>query len=103
MIIATTDLIYGKNCEPLGLVSGNIVQSTNLVKDFGAGLKSLVGGELKAYTQMMIEARASAEQRMIEEAQRLGADAIVGMRYMSAAITPQAAEVLAYGTAVKFV
>ena len=84
MIIATTDLIYGKNCEPLGLVSGNIVQSTNLVKDFGAGLKSLVGGELKAYTQMMIEARASAEQRMIEEAQRLGADAIVGMRYMSA-------------------
>lgn len=88
MIIATTDLIYGKNCEPLGLVSGNIVQSTNLVKDFGAGLKSLVGGELKAYTQMMIEARASAEQRMIEEAQRLGADAIVGMRYMSASITP---------------
>lgn len=103
MIIATTDLIYGKNCEPLGLVSGNIVQSTNLVKDFGAGLKSLVGGELKAYTQMMIEARASAEQRMIEEAQRLGADAVVGMRYMSASITPQAAEVLAYGTAVKFV
>ena len=103
MIIATTDLIYGKNCEPLGLVSGNIVQSTNLVKDFGAGLKSLVGGELKAYTQMMIEARASAEQRMVEEAQRRGAGAIVGMRYMSGSITPQAAEVLAYGTAVKFV
>ena len=73
MIIATTDLIYGKNCEPLGLVSGNIVQSTNLVKDFGAGLKSLVGGELKAYTQMMIEARASAEQRMIED---LGFDSL---------------------------
>ncbi|MGI6108381.1 MAG: heavy metal-binding domain-containing protein [Eubacteriaceae bacterium] len=103
MLVITSDFVYGKNCEALGLVSGNTVQSTNLVKDIGAGFKSMVGGELKSYTEMMTQARQLAEDRMVEQAKSLGADAIISMRFTSGAVTQNSAEVLAFGTAVKFI
>ncbi|MGL4549443.1 YbjQ family protein [Eubacterium aggregans] len=87
----------------MGLVLGNTVQTVHLGKDFMAGLKTLVGGEAKGYNEMMTNARELATQRMITEAEALGADAIVGVRYSSDAIMENAAEILAYGTAVKFV
>lgn len=86
----------------LGLVKGNVVQSKNLGKDIGAGFKTLVGGELKGYTEMLQEARQIATKRMVDEAESLGADAVIGMRFASSAIMQGAAEVIAYGTAVKF-
>lgn len=103
MILVNTDYISGKNLEMLSLVKGSTIQSKNLGKDMLAGFKSMVGGELKAYTEMMNEARALATKRMVEEAERLGADAIVNIRYASSAVIQGAAEVIAYGTAVKFV
>ena len=103
MILVNTDYITGKNLEMLGMVKGSTIQSKNLGRDITQGFKTLVGGELKAYTEMMNEARALATKRMTEEAQRLGADAIVNIRYASAAVMQGAAEVRAYGTAVKFV
>ena len=103
MILVNTDYISGKNLEMLSLVKGSTIQSKNLGKDMLAGFKSMVGGELKAYTEMMNEARALATKRMVEEAERLGADAIVNIRYASSAVVQGAAEVIAYGTAVKFV
>ena len=103
MILVNTDYISGKNLEMLSLVKGSTIQSKNLGKDMLAGFKSMVGGELKAYTEMMNEARAMATKRMVEEAERLGADAIVNIRYASSAVIQGAAEVIAYGTAVKFV
>ena len=102
MILVNTDYITGKNLEMLGMVKGSTIQSKNLGRDITQGFKTLVGGELKAYTEMMNEARALATKRMTEEAQRLGADAIVNIRYASAAVMQGAAEVMAYGTAVKF-
>jgi uncharacterized protein YbjQ (UPF0145 family) len=102
MLIVTTENIPGKNLKLLGIVKGGVVQSKHLGKDIGAGLKTLIGGELKGYTEMMNEARALATKRMVEEASELDADAIVCFRYASSAITSGAAEVLAYGTAVKF-
>lgn len=103
MIIVNTDYITGKNLEMLGLVKGSTIQSKHIGKDFMQGMKTLVGGELKAYTKMMDEARNIATSRMTEEAKALGADAIVNVRYASSAIVQGAAEVIAYGTAVKFV
>ncbi|MEE3378208.1 MAG: YbjQ family protein [Lachnospiraceae bacterium] len=103
MILATTDTVNGKNAEVLGLVKGSTIQTVNAVRDIGAGLKTLVGGELTKYNEMMNNARALATKRMVEEAEALGADAIVGMRYTSASVMQNAAEVMAYGTAVKFV
>ena len=103
MILVNTDYISGKNLEMLSLVKGSTIQSKNLGKDMLVGFKSMVGGELKAYTEMMNEARALATKRMVEEAERLGADAIVNIRYASSAVIQGAAEVIAYGTAVKFV
>jgi len=88
--------------ETLGLVRGSTVQSKHLGKDVLQALKSLVGGELSEYTEMMNEARALATKRMVEDAEKLGADGIVNIRYASAAIMKNAAEVIAYGTAVKF-
>ena len=88
--------------ETLGLVRGSTVQSRHLGKDVLQALKSLVGGELGAYTEMMNEARALATKRMAEDAQKIGADGVVNIRYASAAIMKNAAEVIAYGTAVKF-
>ena len=101
MILATTDTINGKELETLGLVKGSTVQTVNAFRDIGAGLKGLVGGELPKYNEMMNNARALATKRMVEEAERLGADAIVGIRYASASIMQGAAEVMSYGTAVK--
>lgn len=102
MIIVTTEQIPGKALQPLGLVKGGIVQSKHIGKDILAGFKTIIGGELTGYTEMMNEARAMATKRMTEEAERLGADAIVCVRYLSSSIAQSAAEVVAYGTAVKF-
>jgi uncharacterized protein YbjQ (UPF0145 family) len=102
MIISTTFDIPGKSVsELLGPVMGNTVRSKNVGKDIGAGLKSIVGGELKSYTAMLTEAREEALNRMAAAAGQLGADAVVGVRYTTSAITEGAAELLAYGTAVK--
>ena len=102
MILVNTDYISGKELETLGLVKGSTIQSKNFGKDILQGIKSLIGGELKAYTEMMNEARALATKRMVEDAQKLGADGVVNIRYASSAIMQSAAEVIAYGTAVKF-
>ncbi|MDE6202627.1 MAG: YbjQ family protein [Lachnospiraceae bacterium] len=101
MIIVNTDYINGKELEMLGLVKGSTIQSKNIGRDITQGFKTIVGGELKAYTEMMNEARELATKRMIEDAERLHADAIVNVRYASSAIMQGAAEVMAYGTAVK--
>ena len=102
MKLLSIEHIPGQEFEALGLVKGTIVQSKNLGKDFMAGMKTLVGGELTKYNEMMNNARALATKRMVESAQQLGADAIIAMRYSSASVTQAAAEVMAYGTAVKF-
>ena len=102
MLIVTTEQIAGKEIEMLGLVKGSTIQTVNAFRDIGAGLKTLVGGELKKYTEMMDNARRIATERMLDEANRLGADAIVCTRYATSAIMQSAAEVMAYGTAVKF-
>ena len=102
MILATTDTIAGKELETLGLVKGSTIQTVHVGKDIGAAFKTLVGGELKGYNDMMNTARALATKRMVEEAEAMGADAIVGLRYGSSTVTASAAEIMAYGTAVKF-
>ena len=102
MLIVTTEYISGKELEMLGLVKGTTIQTKHLGKDITQSFKTLVGGELGAYTEMMNDARALATKRMVQEAEALGADAIVGVRYGSAAVMQGAAEVFAYGTAVKF-
>ena len=96
-----TDYITGKELELLGLVKGSTIQCRNIGKDLSQGLKTLVGGELKAYTQMMNEARELAVRRMVEEAEALGADAVINVRYTSSSVMQGAAEVIAYGTAAK--
>ena len=101
MLIVTTEMISGKDFETLGLVKGSTIQSKNIGKDIGSSFKTLVGGELKAYTKMMDEASALATKRMVEEAEGMGADAIVSFRYSSSSVMAGAAEVIAYGTAVK--
>ena len=103
MILVNTDYISGKELETLSLVKGSTIQSKHLGKDIMQSLKTLVGGELRDYNEMMNEARALATKRMVEEAEALGADAIVNIRYASSAVMQGAAEVIAYGTAVKFV
>ena len=102
MILVNTDYIAGKELEMLGLVKGSTIQSVNVGKDIGQAFKGLVGGEMKSYNEMMNNARALATKRMVQEAEELGADAIVNIRYSSAAVMQSAAEVMAYGTAVKF-
>ncbi len=103
MLLVTTKTISGKNLEMLGLVKGSTIQSKNIGRDIGSSFKTLVGGELVSYNEMMNEARALATKRMVEEANALGADAIVALRYSSSSVMAGAAEVMAYGTAVKFV
>ncbi len=102
MILVNTDYISGKELETLGLVQGSTIQSKNIGRDISQGFKTLVGGELKAYTDMMNEARALATKRMVREAEALGADGVVNIRYASSTVMQGAAEVIAYGTAVKF-
>ena len=103
IILVNTDYISGKELEMLGLVKGSTIQSKHVGKDILQSFKTLVGGELKAYNDMMNEARAIATKRMVAEAEALGADAVVNVRYASAAVVQGAAEVIVYGTAVKFV
>ena len=103
MILVNTDYISGKEFEMLGLVKGSTIQSKNIGRDITQGLKTIVGGELTAYNEMMNDARALATKRMVAEAEELGADAVVNIRYASAAVMQGAAEVMAYGTAVRFV
>jgi uncharacterized protein YbjQ (UPF0145 family) len=102
MILVNTDYIPGKEFEMLGLVKGSTIQSRNIGRDITQAFKTLVGGELKAYNEMMNEARALSTKRMVEDAKAMGADAIVNIRYASASVMSGAAEVLAYGTAVRF-
>ena len=102
MILSTTESISGKELETLGLVKVSTIQTVNAVRDIGAGLKTLVGGELTRYNEMMNDARALATKRMVAEAEAMGADAVVAIRYSSASVMQSAAEVMAYGTAVKF-
>ena len=102
MKIYTVENLPGLKIEEvLGLVKGEIVQSKHFGKDFMAGMKTIVGGEIKSYTEMISEARKIATERMIEEAEKLGANAIIGVRFGSSAVMQGAAEMIAYGTAVK--
>lgn len=103
MIIVNTDYISGKELEMIGMVKGSTIQSKNIGHDIGQSFKTLVGGELKSYTDMMNAARQLATDRMVQEAQSLGADAVVNVRFASSAVMAGAAEVMAYGTAVKFI
>ncbi len=102
MILVTTDFISGKELETIAMVKGSTVQCKNVGKDIMSGFKNLVGGEMRSYTEMMDEARAIATRRMVEEAEHLGADGVIGIRYSSSAIMQGAKEIMAYGTAVKF-
>ena len=102
MLLLNIEYVPGKEIEALGLVKGTVVQSKNFGKDFMAGMKTLVGGEITGYTETLIEARQIATKRMVDEAESLGADAIINIRYGSASVMQGAAEVIAYGTAVRF-
>lgn len=101
MKLLNIDSIPGKKIEAIGLVRGTVVYSKNFGKDFMAGLKTLVGGEIVGYTEMLNEARAIATKRMVDQAEELEADAIVNIRYGSSSLMQGAAEIVAYGTAVK--
>ena len=103
MVLVNTDYITGKKFEMIGLVRGTMIQSVHFGKDIMNSFKTLVGGELTSYTQMMNEARAVATKRMSEEAESMGADAIINIRYASIQVMQGAAEIMAYGTAVKFI
>lgn len=101
MIVVNTESVTGREIKShLGLVMGNTIRSKNVGKDIGAGLKNLVGGELRSYTKMLTEARQEALDRMSEEAEAVGADAVINVRFTTSQITGGAAELLAYGTAV---
>ena len=101
MLLLNIDHIPGKNVEALGIVKGTVVQSKNIGKDFMARMKTLVGGEIVGYTEMLTEARQIATKRMVDEAEALGADAIINIRFGSSSVMQGAAEVIAYGTAVR--
>ena len=101
MRLLNIDHVPGKEIEALGLVKGTVVQSKNFGRDFMAGMKTLVGGEITSYTEMLVEARQIATKRMVDEANAMGADAVINIRFGSSAVMQGAAEVVAYGTAVK--
>ena len=102
MKIVTVETLQGYNYEVLGIVEGSTIQSKNMFTDLGQGLKGIVGGELKGYTEMMNEARGISTDRMVAQAASLGADGVINVRYASASLMDGAAEIIAYGTAVKF-
>lgn len=102
MKLLSIEYIPGVEFEALEMVKGTVVQSKNFGKDFMAGMKTLVGGEIVGYTQMLNEARQIAVKRMVDEAKALGADAVIGVKYGSSQIMQGAAEVVAYGTAVRY-
>ncbi len=102
IIVTTSNEVPGKKVvKILGVVKGNTVRARNIGRDIGAGLKNLVGGEVKTYTEMTIHSRDEAFNRMINEAVKLKADAVIGMKFMTSMIMQGASEMLAYGTAVK--
>ena len=103
MKLVSIETIPGQNFEVLGIVKGTIVNSKNIGKDIMSGLKTIVGGEITSYTEMLNEARQIATKRRVDEAEAMGADAIVGVRYGSSAVMQGAAEIIAFGTAVKFI
>ncbi len=103
MKLLSIESVPGKNIEALGIVKGTIVQTKNIGRDIMAGMKTLVGGEIMGYTEMLNEARQLATKRMVDEAEALGADAVIGIRYGSSQVMQGAAEVIAYGTAVKII
>ncbi len=103
MKLLNIDYIPGKELEVLEIVKGNVVMSKNMGKDIMAGLKTLVGGEIVGYTEMLNQARQIAVKRMVDEAEKLGADAVINIRYASSSVMQGAAEIIAYGTAVKYV
>ncbi|MEG0156032.1 MAG: YbjQ family protein [Anaerovoracaceae bacterium] len=102
MLLLNINYVPDQEIIALGIVKGNVVQSKNVGKDFMAGMKSFVGGELHGYTEMLSEARQIATKRMVDEAEALGADAVIRIEYASSAILQGTAEIIAYGTAVKF-
>ena len=102
MIIQTTENI-GKNYEVIGIVKGTAVNSRHIGKDIGASFKTIVGGEIKGYTEMIEEAQKIATERMVSDAERMNADAIVGVRLSTSSVMQSASEITAYGTAVKFI
>ena len=103
MLILTTDNVPGKNIEALSLVTGACIMSKHIGKDIGACLRNLVGGEMKAYVEMLNQAKDEALERLKEAADAIGADAVVGMRFATSSIVQGGAEILAYGTAVRFI
>lgn len=103
MILVNTEYYNDKKFNMLGLVKGSTIQTKNLGRDITQGFKHLVGGELTAYNEMMNDARALATKRMVQEAEELGADAVINIRYASSSVMSGAAEVIVYGTAVKFI
>ncbi|MBU5625941.1 YbjQ family protein [Oscillibacter sp. MSJ-2] len=102
MKLVTIDYIPGQDFEAMDIVKGTVVYSKNFGRDFMAGMKTLVGGEIVGYTEMLNEARQIATKRMADAAEALGADAVVNVRYASSSVMQGAAEVVAYGTAVRF-
>ena len=103
MLLLSINYIPGKKIEALGVAKGSVVQSKNFGKDFMAGMKTLVGGEIESYTDMLNQARQIATKRMVDEAEGMGADAVINLRYASSSVMQGAAEVTAYGTAVKII
>lgn len=102
VIVTTGSEVPGKKViQILGVVKGNTVRARNIGRDIGAGLKNLIGGEIKTYTDMIVHSREEAYNRMVNQAIDMGADAIIGMRFMTSMIMAGASEMLAYGTAVK--
>ena len=101
MKLLSISYIPGAEIEALGMVKGTVVQTKNIGRDFMAGMKTLVGGEIVGYTEMLNEARQIAVKRMVDEAKELGADAVIDVKYGSSQVMSGAAEVIAYGTAVK--
>lgn len=102
MIIVNTEFVEGRKIkETLGLVKGNTIQAKSIGKDIKAGFRHIAGGEIREYTEMLAESREIAQKRMIEKAEKLGADAVINVRFMTSSIMGGAAEILAYGTAVK--
>ncbi|MCM1120071.1 MAG: YbjQ family protein [bacterium] len=102
MKLLSIEYIPGQEIEALGMVKGTVVQTKNIGRDFMAGMKTLVGGEIVGYTEMLNEARQIAVKRMVDEARELEADAIIGIKYGASQVMSGAAEVIAYGTAVKY-
>ena len=101
LLVTTIEALPGKRLEPIGIARGSTVRAKHVGSDIVAGLRNLVGGEIKEYAALLAGAREQALDRMIAEARQMGADAVVGMRFETSTITQQASEVLAYGTAVR--